>query len=229
MTETIAIFGATGECGRAIAAAALDQGYRVRVMVRNKAKLPATTRRHPHLTLLRGDILSLGAIRDTVAGADYVINAVGGPVGRPNVFPVGRYAGFVRDLVGIMRETPSVRVFLHASGCLAADPDGSQPLTMKIVGAVWGHCVGIGPNTEEHVMEQQYLESVREEVPFRTICIRPGGLRRGAGGAELVASERPSARSLSGLAFGTTDFKDLGIFTVQALKDESLYGKYPYV
>mmetsp|Transcript_4776 Transcript_4776/g.10081 ORF Transcript_4776/g.10081 Transcript_4776/m.10081 type:complete len:228 (+) Transcript_4776:125-808(+) len=224
MTETIAIFGATGGYGSEITATALDQGYLVRVMVRNPSKLPGEIRRNPNLTVLKGDIISLETIRETVLGADYVINAVGGPVGKPQVFPIGRYAGFVRDLVGIMKETPSVKVFLHESGCLTADPDGTQPLSMKIMGVVLGYCNGIGPNTDEHFMEQQYLESVREDVSFKTICIRPGGLQKGEGGAELVASESPS-----GLAFGMTDFKDLGVFTVRALKDESLYGKYPYV
>lgn len=225
MAETIAIFGATGGSGSEILAEALDQGYLVRIMVRTPSKLPEEIKCHPNLTLLEGDIASLDTVRETVGGAKYVINAVGGPVGKPRDFPTGTFAAFLRDLVGVLRETPSVQVYLHQAGCLSVHPDGTMPLAMRIADRVLGRWIlGIGPNNDEHSVEMRYLESVRGDVPFKIICTRPGGLKKGAGGTELVASEVPT-----GLALGMVDFKDLAVFTVKALKDESLYGKYPYV
>jgi len=223
MSETIAIFGATGGSGSEILAAALNQGYLVRIMIRNPSKLSVLSlAEHPNLTVLKGDINSLETIKETVRGADYVISAVGGPMGKPKDFPVGEIVLFIQNLVTIMKETPSVKVFLYQSGSFIAHPDGTQPISLKIMGTILGRWIlALGPNLDENLNIQKYMDSVKDDLPFKTICTRPGGLQKGEGGTKLVAAEMPS--------FSMVDFKDLGVFTVQALKDESLYGKYPYV
>jgi len=221
-TETIALFGATGGTGSEILASALDQGYRVRIMVRTPSKVMPLE--HPNLTVLEGNCTgSLEAIQETLRGADYVINTVGGPEGIPEDFPVGVYAEFLRVLVGAMREVPSIKVYLHQSGVLTPHPDGSQPWGMRLLDATFGrHVLRIGPNTDEHNVEQKYLESVREDLPFRFICTRPGGLETGKGGIKLLASDTSPCYTM-------VTFKDLAVWSLEALQDESLYGKYPYV
>lgn len=218
MSETIAIFGATGGSGSEILAAALDAGYIVRIMVRNPSKV---TIEHSNLTVLKGDFTTLDVVKDTVQGADYVVSAVGGPMGKPKDFPVGTIVQFIKDLYTIMKETPSIKVFLHQSGAYVAHPDGTHPYSMRIMNYLVGWMAGISPNLEENLNIEKYMESVKDDMPFKIICTRPGGLQKGPGGKELGASESPP--------LGMVDYKDVGVFTVKALKDETLYGKYPYV
>ena len=219
MPETIALFGGTGGTGSEILAAALDQGYLVRALVRTPSKV---TIEHENLTVFKGDIAATDAVKDTVKGADYVISAVGGPLGKPKDFPVGTIVQFIQDLVEIMKQEPSVKVFLHQSGAFVAHPDGTQPLGMKILGTVVGWLAGLGPNLEENLNIEKYMESVKDEVTFKMICTRPGGLKVGSGGTELAASDDSPP-------YGMATFKDVAVFTLKAIKDESLYGKYPYV
>jgi len=218
MPETIALFGGTGNSGQEILAAALEQGYLVRAMVRNPSKV---TIEHKNLTVLTGDFSTLNVIKDTIKGADYVVSAVGGPLGKPKDFPVGQVVQFIQDLVGVLKDEASVKVFLHQSGAFVAHPDGTQPFVMKIMACVVGWLAGIYPNLEENLNIEKFMWSVKDEVPFKMICIRPGGLKKGEGGEELAAVKSPPM----GMAF----YKDLGVFTVKAIKDESLYGEYPYV
>ena len=80
---------------------------------------------------------------------------------------------------------------------------------------------GIGPNLVENENIMKYMESIQEEVKFKTIATRPGALINSAGGSKLQATDNPPLMP--------TSYKDLGIFTVDAIKDESLHGKYPFV
>ena len=67
----------------------------------------------------------------------------------------------------------------------------------------------------------QYIGSIRNEIKFKTIVTRPGALTENAGGATLGVMESPPMTPVA--------FKDLAAFSLKALKDESLYGTYPFV
>ncbi|WP_019956098.1 hypothetical protein [Yoonia vestfoldensis] len=56
---------------------------------------------------------------------------------------------------------------------------------------------------------------------FGSIVTRPGKIVEKTGGVALVASRTPS--------FAAISFADLGAFTVGAVQDASLYGRYPFV
>ncbi len=72
--KTIALFGATGKCGRVFLEAALAAGYRVQALVRDPARLALA---HPHLTVLPGDALKAADVTRTVVGADIVVSLLG--------------------------------------------------------------------------------------------------------------------------------------------------------
>ena len=225
MTETIAIFGATGGTGCEVLSAALEKGYKVRIMVRNPSKVSKGNQDHPNLVIVKGDFTGTKAIEETVQGADYVISTVGGPTGKPKDFPVGEILAFIKELVRIIQETaPSVKVFLHQAGAFVPHPDGrAHPLSMKFMNKVVGQWLaGIGPNLIENENIMKYMNSIQSEIKFKTIATRPGGLVKGEGGRKLMASDDKPPMMFSA-------FKDLGVFTVDAIKDESLYGKYPFV
>lgn len=76
----IALFGATGKTGRRVLARALEQGFDVRVLVRDPGKLTASS---PRLTVIQGDVLDAAAVERTVEGADVVLSLFGQVKGSP--------------------------------------------------------------------------------------------------------------------------------------------------
>jgi hypothetical protein len=70
----ILIIGATVGTGRQLLVRALEQGYVVRVLVRDPSKLSVE---HPHLTVVHGDVLDYSAVEKAVRGQDAVISALG--------------------------------------------------------------------------------------------------------------------------------------------------------
>ncbi|WP_210414828.1 NAD(P)-dependent oxidoreductase [Microlunatus elymi] len=70
----IALFGATGRTGRRVLDRALAAGLTVRALVRDLAKLTATSER---LSVVRGDVLDPASVAETVSGADVVLSLFG--------------------------------------------------------------------------------------------------------------------------------------------------------
>lgn len=77
---TIALFGATGKTGRRVLDRALAAGLTVRALVRDPAKLTATS---PALTVVRGDVVDAAAVAQTIDGVDAVISVFGQVKGSP--------------------------------------------------------------------------------------------------------------------------------------------------
>ena len=69
----IALFGATGGTGKQVLDQALDQGYRIRALVRDPTKLAE----RDGLTLIQGDVLDQTAVDRCLAGSDAVICVLG--------------------------------------------------------------------------------------------------------------------------------------------------------
>ena len=70
----VLIVGATGGTGRQLLAQALERGYVVTALVRVPGKLSVE---HPHLTVVRGDVLDYFSVEKAVRGQDAVISALG--------------------------------------------------------------------------------------------------------------------------------------------------------
>ena len=224
--ETIAIFGSTGKSGKEILAGALEKGYKVRLMVRNPAKLENSIKNNADVTVFTGNISSKDAIRDTIQGSQYVISVVSGPLGKPDQFPVGEFLAFTKTLVEIMKETPTVKVFLHQAGAFVPHPDGSHPLLLRMLKKYAEHpkLGGIGPNLAENLSIMKYMMSIQDDddVKFKMIATRPGKLDNSDKMVELIGDD-------TNYPMSTTSYYDLGRFTVDAIEDESLYGKFPFV
>ncbi|RHW36735.1 NAD-dependent epimerase/dehydratase family protein [Lysinibacillus yapensis] len=72
----IAIIGGTGKAGRHIAFAALENGYQVRMLVRNPEKLALKDDR---IEIVKGNVENVEDIRNLLKGCQIVINAFGQP------------------------------------------------------------------------------------------------------------------------------------------------------
>lgn len=70
----VVIFGATGFVGRNTLKEALEQGYQVTVLVRDKSKV---TIQHKNLTVVQGNVLDSKAVNSVLEGQDAVIQVLG--------------------------------------------------------------------------------------------------------------------------------------------------------
>ena len=77
---TIAIFGASGQTGKQLTEQALKQGYQVKALVRDPAKLAA---RDPNLQLIQGDLNDPVKVEETVRGTQAVLSVIGATKGSP--------------------------------------------------------------------------------------------------------------------------------------------------
>jgi hypothetical protein len=221
MTEIIALFGATGGTGKPFLDAALTAGYKVRAMVRTPSKLKT---RHDNLMVIEGDFSNADAIQKTIEGATYVVSMAGGPMtGWSKDYPKDLMINFVKILVPLLKKESSVKVLFYQAGAFSALPDGTLPWSMRIFRTLVGSWImGIYPNFKDNEAIIQNIDKVKESLPFKTIVTRPGGLKDSEGGKTLVASDTDPET-------GFVAFQDLAKWSLTAMKDESLYGKYPFV
>jgi putative NADH-flavin reductase len=78
--KRIALFGGSGLTGQEFLQLALQQGYVVRALARDPAKI---TQQSPNLTVVRGDVLNPDDVASTVQGADIVVSLFGQVKGSP--------------------------------------------------------------------------------------------------------------------------------------------------
>jgi putative NADH-flavin reductase len=74
MIKKIALFGATGQTGQKFLEIALNKGYEVKVLVRDRTKLKSSSQK---LTVIQGDILNLEDVEKAVDGTDIVVSLFG--------------------------------------------------------------------------------------------------------------------------------------------------------
>lgn len=93
----IAVFGATGPTGRILIGQALDEGHRVRALVRPPARLGIV---HDRLDTVPGEPTDAAAIDRVVEGADGVVSLLGQPATHSDA-PIARAT---RDIVASMQK-----------------------------------------------------------------------------------------------------------------------------
>jgi nucleoside-diphosphate-sugar epimerase len=76
-TTQITVIGGTGAVGSLVTRLALDQGLRVRTLVRSPERLPAELAGHPRLTVVTGELADDSAVAAALAGSVAVVLAVG--------------------------------------------------------------------------------------------------------------------------------------------------------
>ncbi len=212
---TIGLFGATGQTGRHVLRHALSEGLRVRALARDPGKLGIEDDR---LTVIQGDFDNTEALRETVNGATHVICCAGGTYGKG--YTSGMMTRFVARLWPLLDAEPSVRTFLFQSVFFAPEPDGSNPVILKLLAPVAAYFTGAGGMLRDNTAVAEFIAKNRD-VSFGTIITRPGKIVDKPRSAALIASLNPS--------FAAITFADLGAFNVGAVQDASLHGTYPFV
>jgi len=228
--ETIALLGATGRTGKHVLRLALEQGYAVRALVRTPGKLDPNVAmaNHEKLTVIEGDITSDTAretVQETCRGATYVICCLSGPNSNTD-YVEGFMTKFVGEILWpVLRQQHPKAVLFQASAFCAVH--GSLPFSLKMVRSTVGRMVGILPGVRDNEGVIQFMEEHPLSSETAVIVTRPGRLEEKEEDATttnhtlLEASQSPEMNTIS--------FRDVAVFTLQAIKDKSLVGKYPYL
>lgn len=104
MKPTIAILGATGKAGHYIVTTLIQQGYPVKILLRNPDKWTLSS---PHVHIIKGDALNEADILALLQSSDFVISAIGQP---GNPFPV--FSKATTNIIKAMALTAVQRYFV---------------------------------------------------------------------------------------------------------------------
>ena len=71
----LAIFGATGLCGKNLVEVSVNEGYAVKALVRNPAKLDDI--KHEKLQVVKSDIFDVDFVAKELEGCDAILSCLG--------------------------------------------------------------------------------------------------------------------------------------------------------
>ena len=197
--KTFLVFGATGQTGKHFTALALNDGHRVRVLVRNPGKLASTG---PNLTIYQGSITDSPDLDGLVDGVDVVVSLLGDSQMQKTQ---KINTAFVRDLIPAMRRHGVTR-FLYQAGGLSAPPDRKlSPLLWAIRNTVARGYIG---QHEDNEAVMRYL--VEDALDIDWMVHRAG-----------LGSDGPSKgvleRSTGNISIAT--FRDCAAYAYELLSD----------
>ncbi|KAM9588649.1 flavin reductase (NADPH) [Buteo buteo] len=136
--KNIVIFGATGRTGLATLAQALEEGYTVTVLVRDRARLPA---QHQPARVVLGDARDPAAVSEAVRGQDAVIILLGT---RNDLSPTTVMSEGTKNIVTAMKTHGVRKVVACLSAFLLWD---LQKVPPRLV-----------PVTEDHIRMHRILQ-----------------------------------------------------------------------
>jgi putative NADH-flavin reductase len=119
MKKKIALFGASGQTGQHFLNLALEQGYEVKVLVRNPQNI---TQKNPKLKIIKGDVLHLNDVKQTIEGSDIVVSLFGHVKGSPEWLQTN---GTI-NIVQAMKEKKVSRIISLSGGGLPF-PEKDEP------------------------------------------------------------------------------------------------------
>jgi putative NADH-flavin reductase len=158
----VAIFGATGGVGRWLMAISRENGDHVKVLVRDRGKLPGDL---GAIGVVSGNVFDQEAVDTTVGGCDVVFSALGGDgLGKTTVYSHG-----MANIIAAMRKTGATRLLAITSAGVEDDPNMNafsrrivMPFLLK------------NPLADMRVMEREIVES-----DLVWTIVRPGRLTEG--------------------------------------------------
>ncbi len=112
----VAIFGGTGGVGRWLIAIARENADHVKILVRDRAKLP---RDLGAIGVVQGDVFDQESVDTTVGGCDVVFSALGpGGIGATTLYSQG-----TRNIATAMRRNGTKRLLVVSSAGVEDDPN----------------------------------------------------------------------------------------------------------
>jgi putative NADH-flavin reductase len=114
----IAVLGANGGIGRQVVELALKEGHKVTAILRNPANMAL---QHENLVIVKGDILDPDSIAAHLENKDAVISAIG----KNSVKQTTLYSQGSNNLIELLKNTNSKRVFFISASGLEVNPTHS--------------------------------------------------------------------------------------------------------
>ncbi|AVK85765.1 NADH-flavin reductase [Lysinibacillus sp. B2A1] len=111
----IAIIGGTGRVGRHLAMLAVQQGYHVRMLVRNPEKL---LYQNDKIDIVKGQIEDINNIRELFKDCNIVINTFGQPAKEEQI-----YSKVTKNILDVMKDLNISRYIGVSGGSLTIDGD----------------------------------------------------------------------------------------------------------
>jgi uncharacterized protein YbjT (DUF2867 family) len=112
----VSIFGATGGIGRWLLAIAREDGDHVKILVRNRRKLPKDL---GAIGVIEGDALDPGAVEATVGGTDVVFSALGSD----GLGPTTLCEKATANIIAAMKKSGATRLLAVSSAGVDDDPN----------------------------------------------------------------------------------------------------------
>jgi putative NADH-flavin reductase len=119
MNNNILVIGANGGIGRQAVEEALAAGFHVTAVLRDPSKLTLV---HPHLEIIKGDILEPAGFESYLPGKDAVISAIGVKGGLTHDEPTTLYSQGNFRLLEAMRRAGIKRVFFISASAVEISP-----------------------------------------------------------------------------------------------------------
>jgi putative NADH-flavin reductase len=157
----VAIFGATGGTGRWLMSISRENGDHVKVLVRDRRKLPPDL---GAIGVIEGDVLDQEAVDTTVGGCDVVFSALGSGLGKTTVYSHG-----MANIIAAMRKTSATRLLAISSAGVEDDPNANL-FARRIVFPI----ILRNPLADLRIMEREITES---DLVYT--IVRPGRLTDG--------------------------------------------------
>lgn len=195
----VVVAGATGGTGRALVRNLQDQGYAVRAFVRDTAKARVVL--GDDVEYVQGDVRDITTIRPAVAGATYLISAIGAGRSDPDNGPEQVDFGGVKNLAEAAAEA-GIKQFVLVSSSGVTQEDHFLNRVMNNV-LIWK---GRGE------------EALRNSgVPYT--IVRPGGLVNAPGGTEGLVFAQGDTTA------GRINREDVALICIAALDNPEALGK----
>lgn len=115
--KKIIVFGASGGTGKEIVKQALEKGHAVTAIVRNPVSFNL---QHPHLKIIKGDVLKLATFEKELQGKEAVISCLG--TGR-STKPTTIYSEGIKNIISAMNKAEVERLTCISAGALDANKE----------------------------------------------------------------------------------------------------------
>ncbi|AWG26946.1 NAD(P)-dependent oxidoreductase [Flavobacterium kingsejongi] len=205
----IAIIGGTGKSGQYLVKEALNQGYTIKVLVRNPEHF---TIQHPLLEVIQGNVTDYATVLRLTAGCDAIISTLG--LGIPNsIFTV-----FSEGTINILRamESRSIQRYIVITGLNVDTPmDNKGPKTQ------WGtnYMKENFPKTSSD--KQLEYQLLKDSTVNWTLVRLP---------LIVQTDERnPITHNLQDCPGDTISATSLAIFLLQQLQDTTFIRQAPFI
>ncbi|MFT4627923.1 MAG: NAD(P)-dependent dehydrogenase (short-subunit alcohol dehydrogenase family) [Myxococcota bacterium] len=206
MALTVAVLGGTGNLGRLFVQQALEEGYSLRLLVRNPAKLAPAN--HERLEAVVGDATRAEDVARVVAGADVVVSCLGN-ASKLRVMDVA--ASHILTAARSRPNTPRC-VFVSSVGCRGTS------FVVKWMLIVIGTFMGLGKGSFDDYEAADTRILAGKEVPC--VLVRPYALTDKTGTGAYHATENQNATFMRSIARA-----DAARFVLDAVTDTKWDGK----